>query len=113
MDAAEDVLDAVVRGLEHLARMDGTVLAPLSPEIGNSQTGRQESEETESWVTPLQTAANLSAAVAYIDEVVWKAQDAQVVERLEGYIRGRPSASLVASREEECEQIQRGPASSC
>ena len=77
--------------------MDGTVLVPLLPEIGNSQTGRQESEETGSWVTPLQTAANLSAAAAYIDEVVWKAQDAQVVERLEGCIGGRPSASLIAS----------------
>ena len=54
--------------------MDGTVLAPLSPEIGDIQTGRQESEETGSWVTPLHAAANLSAATVYIDEVVWKAQ---------------------------------------
>ena len=42
-----------------------------------------------------------------------KPQDAQVGERLEGYIGGRLSASLIASREEECEQIQRGPASDC
>ena len=53
----------------------------------------------------------LSAAAAYIDEVVWKAP--QVGERLEGYIGGGLSAYLIASREEECEEIQRGPASNC
>ena len=85
----------------------------MSPEIGDNQTGRGESEENEGWVTPLQAAAKLSAAAAYIDEVIWKAQDAQVGERLEGYIGGRLSAYSIASREEECEEIQRGPASNC
>jgi hypothetical protein len=45
-------------------------------------------KETGELVTPLQVAATLSAAAAFIDEVVYKTQDAQVVERLEGYIEG-------------------------
>jgi hypothetical protein len=52
------------------------VPAAWSPKIADSQTGRQDSEETRGWVTPLQAAAKLSAAAAYIDEVVWKAQGA-------------------------------------
>ena len=94
-------------GLEYLARVD-SVPVPLSPKIGNNQTGRQEIEGTGGWATPLQAAAKLSAAAAYIDDAVWNARDGQVVERLEGYIGGLPSASLTASSREECEQLQRG-----
>ena len=98
MNAAENVLDGrCQRAWEYLARMGGTVPTPFSREIGDNQTGRQESEETASWVTPLQVAAKPSATAPYINEVLWNAQDVQVVERLEGYIGGRPSASLIAS----------------
>jgi hypothetical protein len=58
--------------------------------------------------TPFQVAAAIFVAAAYIDEVVSKTQDAQVVERLEGYLSGLPSGSLIASSEEERKQLQRG-----
>ena len=71
-----------------MARMGGTVPAPLSPEI---RPGGRKVKRLGDWAIPLQAASKLSAAAAYIDEIVWKAQDAQVVERLEGISGvGRP-----------------------
>ena len=70
--------------------MGGTVLAPLSPEMGDNQIGRQESEETGGLGYPVRhRQLRNSAATAYINEVVWKAQDARVVERLESGV-GHP-----------------------
>ena len=97
-------------GLEYLARMDGAVGAP-SPsraEVGYSQTGKGGSEQTGGRVTPLQVAATLSAAAAYVNEVVYKTQHAEAVERLEGYIAGLPSGGSIASGEADREQLQRG-----
>ena len=97
-------------GLDYLARMDGEVSPPsvLPAKVGDSQARRGQSEETGERTTPLQVAAKLSAAAAYIDEVVYKRQDVEVVGRLEAYIEGLPSGDLVASGEEEREQLQRG-----
>ena len=97
-------------GLEYLARMDGVVpmLSSLPAKVGGSQVGTGQSEEIGDRVTPFQIAATLSAAAAYIDEIVCKTQDGQVVERLEVYIGGLPSGSLIISAGEEREQLQRG-----
>jgi hypothetical protein len=97
-------------GLEYLARTDRGIppLSLLLAKVGDSNPGRAQSEENGDQLTPLQVAATLSAAAAYIDEVVCKTQDARVVERLEGYIGGLPSGGLFASGEEEREQLQRG-----
>lgn len=97
-------------GLEYLARTDGEAL-PLSSllaKVGDSKAGRRQGGENGDQFTPFQVAATLSAAAAYIDDVVCKTQDARVVERLEGYIGGLPSGGLIASGEEEHEQLQRG-----
>ena len=97
-------------GLDYLAKTDGEVSAPsaLSVKVGDSQASGGQGEETGDRNAPLQVAANLSAVAAYIDEVAYKRQDGDVVGRLEGYIRGLPSGDVVASGEEEREQLQRG-----
>ena len=97
-------------GLEYLARTDREAppLSSLLAKAGDSKVGKEHSGENGDQFTPLQVAATLSAAAAYIDEVVCKTQDARVVERLEGYIGGLPPGGLIASGEEEREQLQRG-----
>ena len=97
-------------GLDYLAKTDSEVSPPLAlpVKVGDNQARREQSEETGDRTTALQVAANLSAAAAYIDEVVYKRQDVEVVDRLEGYIAGLPSGDVVASGEEEREQLQRG-----
>ncbi len=97
-------------GLDYLARTDGEVSPPsaLPAKVGDSQARRGKSEEIGNRITPLQVAAKLSAAAAYIDEVVYERQDVEVVGRLEGYIGALPSRDLIASGKEEREQLQRG-----
>ena len=97
-------------GLEYLARTDREVppSSSLLAKVGDSNAGRGQSEENRDQLTSLQVAATLSAAAAYLDEVVCKTQDARVVERLEGYIGGLPSGGLFTSGEEDREQLQRG-----
>ena len=97
-------------GLQYLARVDGTLPAPslLPAKLSDSQARKGESREIGDRMTPLQVAAMLTTAAAYIDEVVCKTQDAQVVERLEGYVVSLPSGALIAPGGKECEQLQRG-----
>ena len=97
-------------GLDYLARTDGEVSPPsaLPAKVGDSQARRGESGEIGNQVTPLRVSAKLSAAAAYIDEVVYERQDMEVVGRLESYVKALPSGGLIASGEEEREQLQRG-----
>lgn len=97
-------------GLDYLVRTDGEVSPPpaLPAKVGDSQARRGNSEEIGNRITPLQVAAKLSAAAAYIDEVVHEWQDVEVVGRLKSYIEALPSGDLIASGEEEREQLRRG-----
>ena len=97
-------------GLEYLARIDGgaPALSPLPAKVGNIQTGKVQNEETGHRGTPLQAAAALSAASAYLEELVDRTQDAHVVERLQAHISGVPSSALNVLGEEERKLLQRG-----
>jgi len=96
-------------GLQYLARIDGAVPASssLPAKVGDIRAGKGQNEETGNRGTPLQVAATLCAAAAYVDGIVDKTQDAQVIERLQAHIAGLPSSALNALGEER-EPLRRG-----